>query len=112
MSTDEKLLLILKKIHKKTEDGDLNWEETAEEGSYQTAFVDYIVSISEQPGDDYYLAILDQQGNLLESTSDIQLTSQFPEADAFHLMKSLHSLARRRALAIDQNLDRLLRELQ
>ena len=114
MNTEEKLLILLKKLHENTVAGKLDWTITTQKDVFQAAFPSHTVRLSSEGSEyepDDVIHILDEAGNIIERTSDPELTMLFKDARPFDLMKNLYSLARRRALGVDSALDSLLGEL-
>lgn len=109
-SRNAKLVELLKQ---KQREGKLAWEETEKPTTFQVAFSESAVRISERPGDDntddVYLSVFDNQGRLLEEFSDVDLKGDLQ--NAYGKMYELYEQARRAALGVDKALDSLIGEL-
>lgn len=109
----EKIAKLVRKLHEKTIDGKLEWEQTDKRGVFQTSFPDYTIRISmqlEESGEYYYVSIYDSQGILVEQVNDVGLEGDIP--DSFKLMKEMYEFARRKALGVDKALDDILSQLE
>jgi hypothetical protein len=117
-STEQRMLKLLRRLHAKTAQGQVQWEGTAKEGMFQSSFPNYVVRISvdsrgEGSAPDYFLTIRNAAGRVVESTSDVAIDQGMNgPPQAFPLMKELHDMARRQALGVDKALDSLLSELE
>jgi hypothetical protein len=99
---------LLRKLHSRTDKGRLKWEETANRYTFQVAFADYVVHIS-QEGDDYYLRILDPGGELVEEVSDTDLKKLWmPPQTAYALLHETFVGARRTARGFDRMVHSIL----
>jgi|ERR1017187_1474884 hypothetical protein len=110
MTTEEKLITLVKRLHAKTKAGEIRWEQTTANGVFQTAFPSYTVKLAKR-GADYSISILDEMGTTLESSDDAQLAAAFPERSVYQTMRELYDMARRVALGVNEALDSLLGEL-
>jgi hypothetical protein len=120
MTVEEKLWELVQRLLKKTDANSVSWETTPNKNTFQTAFPRFTVRISEkcpEVGDpDYYIAIYDERGRVIEQASDVDLRrSLFPHqegtGDVFKTMRELYGKARRIALGVDTALDDLLGSL-
>ena len=112
MTTQGKVFTLLQRLHDKTGAGGIIWEATPARRTFQAAFTNLIVKISDEGNDNYSLAIYDEAGTLIEEMSDRELALVSPNVVApFTLMCSLYSMARRQALGVDAALDALIGEL-
>lgn len=117
MSTEEKILKLVQRLHTKTKDGEIVWEKTGGKDVYQVAFPNYTVKVFCRPngGDptalDYIVSIVDEAGSVIERASDVDISSAFPQVKALLMMRELYTLARRQALGVDSALDSLLADL-
>jgi hypothetical protein len=126
--SDQRLATIIIKLLEKTRRGEINWEETNVNGSFQASFPAYSVIITSKGNRrtlfdvaasitgasqitvDYILAIFNQNGKLIDEVTDVDLNDILPES--YEIMKELYEGARRVALKYDQALDDLLRALE
>jgi hypothetical protein len=100
-------------LAKKTEQGKVSWEKTAEEEVYQVAFPNYTIHLLTRPSDeseglDYLLRIMDEDGTLIEEVSDVDLGGG---GVFFKAMDQMYKSARRRALGVDKALDAIFASL-
>lgn len=108
--TNVKIFNLITRLHQKTEAGEIKWEATARPDRYLTSSADYsIVIASAEEQNDYYLMIVNEWDELIESISDRELRDTAPEA--YHVMKSLFSMARRNARGADKAIDDILDSL-
>jgi hypothetical protein len=85
--------------------GELKWEPTSGESTFQTSFPKYSVSITHVAGD-YLIRLFNESGRHIESVSSSELYS-----GGFEKAGELFELARRNALQVDNALDELVGEL-
>lgn len=108
------LSLIIKKLHKKTINEGVLWEETETNNEFQVAFPQYSVRVSElydSWGDShgaFEISIFNEKGNQIESADSDELRNKHDEHDLADMLISLHEMARRRALRVDESLEDLL----
>jgi hypothetical protein len=117
MRTEEKLLKLFQRLHAKTKAGEIKWEQTSRSDVFQTAFPNYVVKLSARPSDsgeafDYFVSIVNENGVVLETASDIDISKAFPAVEAYKTMRELYDMARREALGVNAALDSLLGELE
>ena len=118
----EKLARLVCKIYKRTIEGEINWEETATTGVYQTSFADYSILISLQPSQsggesDVEISIIDVFGNEVESFLDVDLKSNWLHdlgitKNPYSVMKETYDIARRVALGSEKAVDDILAVLE
>lgn len=106
---------LVKKIHEKTLNGDIQWEETEREGIYQAAFPNYSVRICEKPSMNgysmnYILSIFNGEGKLVEDITDIDLSQDHSDSDT--LMQELYRAARSIAMGVETAIDDILTSLE
>ena len=111
-----KMVYLVQKLYRRTDDGTAEWEETDIEGVFQAPFPEYTVRLSMHspdghvPGsEDYVLSILNARGLKIEEVSDVDLAEDL--ADSYEVMKHLYRAARRKAMGVDQALDSILSAL-
>ncbi len=113
--SNPKLVATILKLHEKTKKGELQWEETSNERVYQVSFPGYTVQmfhrLSQEGADalDYFIRILNENGGVLEESSDLDLKEEWEPS--FRVMKELYEMARRRALGVEQALNNILKAL-
>jgi hypothetical protein len=114
----EKLVRLAERLLKRTEDGEVTWEETVDDAAFQTAFPGYVVKLlsREDPADDRFeriiLRIYDSESTLIEEIDSDDLSSfyggQRPQAN---MLEDLYSKARRVAKGVEKALDTILEAL-
>jgi hypothetical protein len=107
---DDKMEVVIRRLHAKTASGELRWNESHNGKEYQANFSRHTVGLSMNEEGIIYLRLYDSFGKLLEQTSDYEVTnsSYYGLAD---VVKQLYEQARRQALGVDDALDELLGEL-
>ena len=106
---------LVSRLYKSTVDGKLDWKPAVREGAFQVSFPTYTVVLAAD-GADYYIEIINDNGDSIENFSDMDLTkgsdiSGQINSSWFATMREMEVMARRRALGADKALDDLLREL-
>ena len=114
MIEQTKLSEIIERLLAKTENGDLQWEETSSSGEYLCALAESVIVIERQhdinDGQEIiFLAIKNAEGRELERKSDLDFPS---DPNAFNKMSLLWNLARSNALGTDKVLNNLLDALE
>lgn len=109
-----KMVNLVTKLANKTAIGRIQWEPTNAKDTFQIAFPDYTVMISQVFNDDtqeidYFISIYNFTGSLIESVSDVELKDDFE--NAYKTMEELYESARRIAMGVDSALDSLLQSL-
>lgn len=107
---EDQLVQLLVRLHDKTLKGDLTWEETATDSTFQATFPKYAVQIS-QRGVDYFLRILDEDGELVEEAGDEELQRMTTSIAVLEKMRTLHIDARRSAKGAAEAVRSILAEL-
>jgi len=106
-----KLNKIVKKLSEKTEAEKIEWEPTALEGVFQTAFSDYTIRLGTSTvrgGVEIY--IYNYAGELMESANCDALLSF--DNNIYETMSKMYGAARRQALGVDKALDDILTALE
>jgi hypothetical protein len=116
----EKMVEIVKRLVKLTQEGRLNWAEEPNSGSYAIAFANFSLSISSDFSglgsreDSVVIRIYNAEGEVIEAVSD----EEFPEdtfkreqKTPYRMLYELYQNARRNAIGIDTALDAILAEL-
>lgn len=120
MTVPEKLWQLAERLLKKTRDGSVKWETTADKGVFQTSFPKFSVAVREiwvygQDEPDYTITVYGEDGDPIESATDAELRNSVAELEnsrmAFHTMRELFNSARRSATGVNEALDELLAEL-
>src|SRR5713101_6397913 len=114
---NKKLVQILEIVKKRTEEGLIDWEATAERDAFRASFNSGMVTVGSYPREGiavtfgplgrsvFFAQLHDDRGRFLD---EVQQESPQPT----DLLPTLHALARRRALKPDDVADRLLEELR
>ncbi|MGA2588417.1 MAG: hypothetical protein ABSH32_00745 [Bryobacteraceae bacterium] len=119
MTAEEKVWQLIRRLVEKTAQGNVVWEATAAQNTFQTSFPQYSVRVAEldRPnyrGPEYVLEMLDGNGNVIERVDDVDIQNAVP-MESMEVGKTMHDLyraARRHALGVDTALDSLLSELE
>lgn len=112
-------VLLVKKLAAKTSEGSASWEKTASDSVFQTAVSDYSIRLSKvfQPwgetedAPDYFLALFNNQGQLIESVSHAELQQADPSFEAYSFMAELFRNARRNAMGAENAVSEILKGL-
>lgn len=109
---NERIIKLVERLHQRTLDGKIIWEQTDKEGVFQTAFPEYSLKISKsEDSQDYsvsiFLQIYNKDGILIEKIHDSQLLPMVP----FSTMEELYDTARRTVMGVDKAIDDILSEL-
>jgi len=111
--TNEKLLLMIKKIYERTKADKLKWEETEKRKVFQVALAEFSIRISPSDVDDnatdYILEIYNSEGALIETVYDRQFYEQ--ESKILEYFREIYEKARRTAFNVDGSLDKIMNEL-
>jgi len=108
----DKMVELVKKLVQRTVEGKVPWEQTESDGVFQAAFPGYAVRIFsrlEENRFDYVLCLFNEEGVKIEEVTDVDLRDKIPAA--FLIMKEMHDAARRKAMGVEEALDRILAEL-
>ena len=116
---DPKLLTLLERLHRRTREGRVDWEETREEGVFQAHFGGLALTISsrEDPewpdSPDYVIRILNDEGRLVEefTNNDLRPLVKDEEVNPYKLLDETFTSARRSAMGVERALNTLLEEL-
>ncbi|MEW6530858.1 MAG: hypothetical protein AB1473_08495 [Thermodesulfobacteriota bacterium] len=111
---ERKFQELVKRLHLRTQQGEIHWESTASPDTFQVAFPDYSVSLSsheEHWNVIYILAIHNDQGNIIEVIRSDMGGDASDEYGLQETMKELYELARRQALGVEKVIDDLLGHL-
>jgi hypothetical protein len=112
----EKLVKLARALQAKA--GDVEWEKTEDEGTFEADFAGFGVQIAqvETEGEEtlYTLRIFDADGEFLEEVSDEDLTEILNRKEPtepsvmFEIMQDIHRAARRSAMGVDKAIDTIL----
>jgi hypothetical protein len=117
--SNEKIILLLQRLHEKTLKGLIAWESTELDDVFQYTMPEVSIRISKkrsrqyQDSYDFILTIYNQEGTLIEEIADTDLKDEIiVSGTVYDLMKDIYENARRIALGVDQAIDRILEELK
>jgi hypothetical protein len=111
----DKLIRLARLIYEKTKNGEIKWEATPEEGTFQASLSNYSILIKRSPKasmippnvllDPTYftIQICNEQGQVME---------ELTWGDGFEEMRDLFELARRGAMGVEKALDDLIGTLE
>ena len=103
---DPKMTLLLKRLHEKTLQSKVQWEQSVDEGAFQTSFKDYSIRLSRQP------TRHPGSGDPDEEVDDTKFQKEdFGGVYPFKFMSDIHAMARRSAMGVDKAVDILLGQL-
>lgn len=118
---DSKLNQLLLRLHARTQQGKVPWEQSVDEGEFHASFREYSISISRQPTrhpetdpdtEDIVLQVFNQKGDLIEEVDDTDFKKE--DLDGvwpFKLLGDIHAMARRTAMGVDIAINSLLDNL-
>lgn len=116
---DSKLIKIIKRLSKQTDDNKLNWAETSNENEFIVSFPDYSILLALEPSrkfpgsDDVVLTILNGEGSIIEEVRDTEFDKiDFMDIPPYDFMIGILNRVRKQVLGIDQALDSILFELK
>lgn len=111
MSSDNKYRQLVDQLFAKTEEGKIEWRETAETDTFQVSFAHYSITLAERRTTPrnltYVVSILNSEGRRVDTFSD-----DFDWDPGYKKQLSeLYQKARRQALSADKALDEILSQL-
>lgn len=117
MNFDKQGMLVVR-LHKATSEGKLDWKPGGNENQFQVSFPNYTVILTrDTQGEDYFVSIINDLGELTEAFSDVDLSSgasfalDQPTGSWVQTMREIYTMARRTALGVDKALDAILKNL-
>jgi hypothetical protein len=107
-SEKEKLVQLARALFDKTTAGQLHWEPTANQNTFQLSLSNYSTLISkeldpDEPGHYILLRICNEEGQVIEELYEGEAVNA-----GFSDMRALFNLARRIAMGVDKALDEML----
>jgi hypothetical protein len=106
-----KAIQLIERLHRKTQDDSLDWEEGPMDETYQVNFPQYSIIIEEindiEKLADYQISILNSEGKTIEIISDEDLP-KIQEKNPTRILSEIFNHARRKALGSDEALDYIL----
>ena len=109
---DEKVVKLVRGLFKQTLAGKVGWETTDREGVFQVSYPNYSIRISIKEtagGDDIWLTIINDVGDVVESVSDVTIKGSL--SNAFSIMSNIYSEARRVAMGVNAAIDEILNDM-
>ena len=116
---DDKLVTLVRRLEDKA--GEVSWEKTEEEETFETDFAGFGVQIAQVDAEGeeslYTLRIYDTDGEFLDEFSDEDLTEILNRteptepSEMFEVMKGIHRAARRSAMGVGKAVDAILEAL-
>lgn len=107
----EKALKIIERLHRKTQEGELEWEEGPNNETYQVSFPDYSITIESisdlSTAEEYEIVIRNSDGRVLERFSDLDVP-KIQDTSGTKIFEEIFNQARRYALGTDKALDDIL----
>lgn len=120
--TAEKHVKLFELLHARTKEGNLNWADTVDKGTYIVSFTSFSVEISREQNENHFesdivLNIRNSDGDFVERVRDSELAdyleaSGIDRAKFFSRAEALYQMARREALGADKALDSILTDLK
>jgi len=106
---NDKLIRIAHLIYEKTKNGEIKWEATADESTFQASLSNYSILIKRAAGTlgGTTLQICNEQGQVIEEFTQFDFI-----AGGFPQMAELFELARRMAMGVEKALDDLIGALE
>lgn len=117
----EKLYRLVDGLVAKTQEGSLNWKDTASPSIFQAVVSGYNLHIEEasegRPEADYYISLYNKDGAIVEHISDRDLNRESGSFGREHtnyymVLKDMFELIKRRSMGIDKILDEVLVDLE
>jgi hypothetical protein len=108
MALHEQVSKLVERLKRLSAEGKVDWEETADEDTFQAAVSKFVVTVSRiGPRSDpsYRITIRDQTGKVIEEATAYS-------GQEWGQLSDIHDLARRRALHVDEALSELLSSLE
>jgi hypothetical protein len=102
---DKKIVQLVSSLLSQTDAGNLNWEPAARDNWFQVFFLGYTIQLGET-SDEYVLRMFDAHDRVLEEISTVSLRQQ--DINSMHKLERLHTEARRKALGVEDALDKIL----
>lgn len=121
---DKKIEKLIEQLYRRTVERKIQWQKTADENVFLTAFPDYsmrilyrqryhpLLEMSKMLAHDYapeityILQIYDDAGDLIDEIKDNSL-----EQESAEKLREIYKIARRNAMGVDKAIDKLLYEL-
>jgi hypothetical protein len=109
MSDKEKLLQLIRRLQKATATGKLRWEKTARKDDFLASHGGLAINIYEGSQDDtIFLALLNSDGDLLQTISKHDFDTMVASSEADSLLNNMYQKARWQALGVEKVVDSLL----
>lgn len=105
----EKVLSLLKMLRDKTVKGTLKWKQSMNGNSFETSLPNSTLSFTQDIERNIFFNIYNEDGVLLQSISDNDISGQVD--GSYQFMLSLYENAKASALHVDEALDQIIDEL-
>ena len=114
---NERLIELVRTVEDQTRRGELTWEATIEETTFQATLGGFTLRIAEEPGDggpDYRVSIVDSHGRIIDSASNRDFVgATIPSGFIpYEVLRGVFEGARRVALGADRAIDSMLSALK
>jgi hypothetical protein len=98
-----------------TSKGVLGWEKTASDDMFQTSLSGFVVRVSHNDSDDFFISIYNSQGEQMDRymDDDFDMSDGLRySADMHDQMEAIFNGARRKAMGVEDALDKMVFELR
>lgn len=108
---------MIQRLIQKTDEGTANWQETSRPNVFALSLADFSVLLrqvdsEEAVGIDVLVEIVNKDGKVIDSVRDVDSVPEFGDPHEWYKrMSDLYKAARRKAMGVDEALDKLLEEL-
>lgn len=116
--TQNSTVTLVERLHKRTLEGRLIWEETSRDDTLQVSFPNHVVQISERAsredfvGPNYVIRVLGPEGDILEEMSDEDIAKLIEDGDdVYQIMRDTYVVGRRTAKGVEGAIREILEAL-
>ena len=118
---NKKHLALVSMLRDQTRKGLLDWKEHPQDGAFQLSFPQHSLVVSAARGEfdmpDYYIRVLNDEGTVVDSFSDVELWQSMSDAEKAASsvagdMQEIYESARRTALGAEKAVDEILEYLK
>jgi hypothetical protein len=106
-------------LFRKTQKGEIDWEESLSDNTFQVSFKDHTVqlgiAVSQEGSRIIVVSVLNEEGVVVDRFNDEELDHEDGERGAgpwYRMMQELHNLALRHARGADKALNSILSEIE
>ena len=108
-----KIYRLIDKLLEKTKDGTLRWEFTGTPDTFQVALPYSSIRVLKKKSSENLIELYNEEGILIEQFPPIINNELFDyRPDTHQILASLFEMARRQALHVDQEIDKILNTLE